>query len=188
MPISVSDTDPPDSGKLTDHVSVGVLTRIVSRSVVDEVLAETGRVQKRTRSLPAHVVVYFVLALALFADGYEEVIRKLVHGLRFVRVWSREWVVPSTGALSQARQRLGPQPLQALFDRVAVPLARPGTPGAWLRSWRLMAIDGVMIDLPDTEALIHSRPWNDRDDVHRHTFLWIEGYYNRRRRHSTLEY
>jgi hypothetical protein len=79
-------------------------------------------------------------------------IRKLVHGLRFVRVWSREWVVPSTGALSQARQRLGPQPLQALFDRVAVPLARPGTPGAWLRSWRLMAIDGVMIDLPDTEA------------------------------------
>jgi hypothetical protein len=152
MPISVSDTDPPDSGKLTDHVSVGVLTRIVSRSVVDEVLAETGRVQKRTRSLPAHVVVYFVLALALFTDGYEEVIRKLVHGLRFVRVWSREWVVPSTGALSQARQRLGPQPLQALFDRVAVPLARPGTPGAWLRSWRLMAIDGVMIDLPDTEA------------------------------------
>src|SRR3954470_4516202 len=81
MPISVSDTDPPDSGKLTDHVSVGVLTRIVSRSVVDEVLAETGRVQKRTRSLPAHVVVYFVLALALFADGYEEVIRKLVDGL-----------------------------------------------------------------------------------------------------------
>jgi len=60
--------------------------------------------------------------------------------------------VPSTGALSQARRRLGPQPLQALFDRVAVPLARPGTPGAWLRSWRLMAIDGVMIDLPDTEA------------------------------------
>jgi hypothetical protein len=64
MPISVSATDTPDSGKLTDHVSVGVLTRIVSRSVVDEVLAETGRVQKRTRSLPAHVVVYFVLALA----------------------------------------------------------------------------------------------------------------------------
>ena len=152
MLISISDTDAPAGGKLTDYVSVGVLTRIVSRSIVDEVLAETGRVQKRTRSLPAHVVVYFVLALALFPDGYEEVIRKLVHGLRFVRVWSREWVVPSTGALSQARQRLGPQPLQVLFDRVAVPLARPGTPGAWLRSWRLMAIDGVMIDLPDTEA------------------------------------
>lgn len=149
-------SDVPDAsgstGKLTDHVSVGVLTRIVSRSLVDEVLADTGRVQKRTRSLPAHVVVYFVLALALFGDGYEEVLRKLVNGLRFARVWSRKWVVPSTGALTQARQRLGPEPMQALFDRVAVPLARPGTPGAWLRSWRLMAIDGVMIDLPDTEA------------------------------------
>jgi hypothetical protein len=140
------------SGKLTDHVSIGVLTRVVSRSDVDEVLVETGRMQKRTRSLPAHVVVYFVLALALYADGYEEVIRKLVHGLRFARVWSRDWVVPSTGALSQARQRLGAEPMHALFDRVAVPLARPGTPGAWLGAWRLMAIDGVMIDLPDTEA------------------------------------
>lgn len=140
------------SGKLTDHVSIGVLTRVVSRSAVDEVLVETGRVQKRTRALPAHVVVYFVLALAFFADGYEEVIRKLVHGLRFARVWSREWAVPTTGALSQARQRLGAEPMQALFDRVAVPLARPGTPGAWLGAWRLMAIDGVMIDLPDAEA------------------------------------
>jgi hypothetical protein len=129
-------------GRLTDHVSVGILTRIVSRSIVDDVLAETGRVQKRTRSLPAHVVVYFVLALALFNDGYEEVIRKLVHGLRFARVWSRQWAVPSTAALSQARKRLGDNAMHALFERVAVPLARPGTPGAWLRSWRLMAIDG----------------------------------------------
>src|SRR6266481_645750 len=147
----VSSSDSSD-GRLTDYVAVGLLTRVVSRSIVDEVLAETGRVQKRTRSLPAHVVVYFVLALALFADGYEEVIRKLVHGLRFARVWSREWVVPSTAALSQARQRLGEEPMRALFDHVAVPLARPGTPGAWLRSWRLMAIDGVMIDVPDTDA------------------------------------
>ena len=70
-----------DRGKLTDHVSLGVLTRIVPRYVVDEVIAETGRVEKRSRLLPAHVVVYFVLALSLFTDGYEEVIRKLVHGL-----------------------------------------------------------------------------------------------------------
>jgi hypothetical protein len=148
-----SDAPPVASAdRLTDHVSIGVLAKTVPRYVVDEVLAETGRVEKRTRSLPAHVVVYFVLALALFPDGYEEVLRKLVHGLRFLRVWSRQWVVPTTGALSQARQRLGEKPMQALFDRVAVPLAGPGTPGAWLRSWRLMALDGVMIDVPDTEA------------------------------------
>jgi hypothetical protein len=72
-----------DMGKLTDHVSLGVLTKIVPRYVVDEILAETGSVEKRSRLLPAHVVVYFVLALSLFTDGYEEIIRKLVHGLRF---------------------------------------------------------------------------------------------------------
>ena len=139
-----------DTGKLTDHVSLGALTRIVPRYVVDEILTETERVEKRSRLLPAHVVVYFVLALSLFTDGYEEVIRKLVHGLRFARTWSKEWKVPTTGALSQARARLGDEPLRALFEAVAVPVAQPGTPGAWLRRWRLMAIDGVMIDMPDT--------------------------------------
>jgi hypothetical protein len=119
-----------DVGKLTDHVSLGALTRIVPRYVVDEVLAQTGRREKSSRALPAHVVVYFVLALALFTDGYEEVIRKLVNGLRFSRTWSREWTVPTSGALSQARARLGAGPLQALFEAVAVPLAKPGTPGA----------------------------------------------------------
>lgn len=141
-----------DSGKLTDHVGLGALTRIVPRYVVDEVLAETGKVEKRSRLLPAHVVVYFVMALALFTDGYEEVVRKLVHGLRFARTWSRRWQVPTTGALTQARTRLGEEPLKALFERVAEPCAKAGTPGAWLRGWRLMAIDGVMIDLPDTAA------------------------------------
>ena len=138
--------------RLTDHVSLGALTRVVPRHVIDEVLAETGSVEKRSRLLPAHVVVYFVLALSLFTDGYEEVIRKLVHGLRFARTWSTRWTVPSAGALSQARRRLGEKPLQALFEAIAVPVAKPGTPGAWLNRWRLMAIDGVMIDMPDTTA------------------------------------
>ena len=118
--------------------------------MVDEILADTESVEKRSRLLPAHVVVYFVLALSLFTDGYEEVVRKLVHGLRFARTWSKEWKVPTTGALSQARARLGEEPLRALFEAVAVPVATAGTPGAWLRRWRLMAIDGVMIDMPDT--------------------------------------
>ena len=139
-----------DIGKLADHVSLGALTKIVPRYVVDEILVETGSAEKRSRLLPAHVVVYFVLALSLFTDGYEEVIRKLVHGLRFARTWSKMWKVPTTGALSQARARLGEEPLRALFETVAVPVAQAGSPGAWLRRWRLMAIDGVMIDMPDT--------------------------------------
>jgi hypothetical protein len=140
------------SSRLTDHLSIGVLTRTVPRFIVDEVLAETGRKEKRSRLLPAHVVVYFVMALALFRDGYDEVMRALVHGLRFARTWSQAWQVPSTGAMSQARVRLGEAPLKELFGRVARPLASEGTPGAWLAGWRLMAIDGVLLDIPETDA------------------------------------
>jgi hypothetical protein len=140
------------AGRLTEHLAIGVLTRTVPRFLVDEVLTESGRSQKRSRLLPAHVVVYFVMALALFRDGYEEVIRHLVHGLRFSRTWSRVWTVPSTGAMSQARVRLGEAPMRELFTRVARPLAKDATPGAWLGQWRLMAIDAVMLDIAETAA------------------------------------
>ena len=141
-------------GQLTDRIGIGVLTRLVPRDLVDEVLAETGRRQKRSRLLPAHVVVYFVMAMAIFRDGYEEVMRRLTGGLQFMHAWQREWAVPTTGAISQARDRLGEAPLKMLFERVAEPLAVAGTPGAWLEARRLMAIDGVKLDVPDTPANI----------------------------------
>src|SRR5918999_1334968 len=142
-----------EHGRLTDHVGIGVLTKLVRRDLVDEIVAESGRREKRSRLLPAHLVVYYVLALALFfGEGYDEVMRKLVGGLRFLHNWSREWKVPSTSAISQARARLGEAPLKALFERVAVPMARPGTRGAWFRGWRVMAIDGVILDMPDTPS------------------------------------
>lgn len=141
-----------DGGRLTDRISLGVLTRIVPRDIIDEVLAETGKKEKRTRLLPAHVVVYFVIAMAIFQDGYEEVLRKLVNGLRFLGNWSHSWSMPTTGAITQARQRLGEQPMRLLYERIAVPLAKPATAGGWLRTWRLMAIDAVQVDIPDSEA------------------------------------
>jgi hypothetical protein len=141
-------------GQLTDRIGIGVLTRLVPRDLVAEVLAETGRREKRSRLLPAHVVVYFVMAMAVFRDGYEEVMRRLAGGLQFMRAWQREWAVPTTGAISQARDRLGEAPLKMLFERVAEPLAVAGTPGAWLGARRLMAIDGVKLDVPDTPANI----------------------------------
>jgi hypothetical protein len=121
------------------------------RGAVDEVLAETGRREQRRRLLPARVVVYYVLALCLFfGDAYEEVMLKLVGGLQFLRGWDRDWVVPSSSALCQARQRLGEQPLRVLFDRVAQPMTEPGGAGGWFGSWRVMAPDGVVLDMPDT--------------------------------------
>lgn len=139
-------------GKLTDAIGIGVLTRLLDRDLVDEVIAAADRQEKRKRLLPARVVVYYVLALCLFfGDSYEEVMRKLTHGLRSVGSWRKEWTVPTTGAISKARMRLGEEPLRWLFERVALPMAKRSTPGAWLHRFRLMAIDGVILNVADTE-------------------------------------
>ncbi|MGW2207644.1 IS4 family transposase [Streptomyces sp. NPDC001774] len=138
--------------RLTDSISVGVLARVVSRDLVEEVLLETCRKERRVRLLPAHVVVYFVIAVAVFQDGCEEVMRRLVGGLRSVRAWRDGWKVPTDGAISQARERLCELPMRLLFERVAVPQASRGRDGAWLGGRRQMAIDGVQIDVPDTPA------------------------------------
>lgn len=141
------------SGRLTDRIGIGVLTRLVSRELVDEVVAELGRSEQRKRLLPARVVVYFVMGLALFyGDSYEEVMRKLVQGLQWLRIWSVDWTVPTSGALTQARGRLGSAVMRELFERVAVPCARRSTKGAWLGPWRLMSLDGFDIDTPDSAA------------------------------------
>ena len=144
---------PSDDDRLSDHVALGVLTRLVPRDLVDEVLAETGRQELRVRLLPARVVVYYVMALALFfGDGYEEVVRRLVGSLRRMGSWRQGWTVPSTAALSKARARLGAEPLRVLFERVAVPMGPADLPGGWCAGRRVMAVDGSNIDLADTAA------------------------------------
>ncbi|WP_235677766.1 IS4 family transposase [Mycolicibacterium sarraceniae] len=136
--------------RLTDRIGLGVLTRLVHRDLVDEVLADTGRTERRRRLLPARVVAYFVLAMTLFFDdAYEEVMRKLVDGLRFLRSWDEDWQLPTSSALCQARPGWVPN-RSASSTRVARPLAGAGTPGAWLGDLRVMAIDGVQLDVPDT--------------------------------------
>lgn len=138
-------------GQLSDYLCLGVVSRVYRRDLVDEVIAETRSKEKRARLLPARLVVYYVIALALFfGEAYEEVMRRMIGGLRFVSAWERAWRVPTPSALCQARQRLGEAPLRRLFEQAAVPLATPATIGAWLGRWRLMAIDGVTLDVPDT--------------------------------------
>ncbi|MEV6386709.1 IS4 family transposase [Nocardia xishanensis] len=146
----------PDSDqRLSDHLAIGVLTRTFPPDVVDEVLVERGRVERRNRLLPARVVVYYVLALAVFAScSYEDVMRKLVSGLEWASGRSPQWTTPTKAAIFQARKRLGSEPLRALYERVAVPLSDPGAPGSWYRSWRLMSIHGSTIDVPASDANI----------------------------------
>lgn len=143
----------PPGGRLTDHISLGVLSAAFSRDLIEEVLGVTGRREKRSRLLPAHVMVRYVIALGLFfGQAYEEVMRQLTGTLQSLGSWDQDWKVPSTSAITQARQRLGAGPLRELFHRAAVPVAGPGTTGAWLRGRRLMAIDGTSFDVPDTAA------------------------------------
>ncbi|WP_282204618.1 IS4 family transposase [Kitasatospora fiedleri] len=143
----------PTSDRLSDRIALGVLTRAFPPELVDEVVAECGRVEQRTRLLPARVVVYFVLAMCLFfGQGYEEVARLLVQGLEREGRWATAWRVPTTAAIGRARLRLGPEPLRVLFGRVCRPVAVAGTQGAWYRRWRLIAVDGTVFDVPDTVA------------------------------------
>lgn len=137
--------------RLTDRISLGVLADVFPRDVIEDVLTETGRREQRSRLLPAHVMVRFCQAMCLFFDDdYEEVMRKLVGSLKSMDSWRGDWKVPSTSAITQARQRLGVEPLRLLFDKTAAPVAGRGTKGAWLGFRRLMAIDGFMLDVPDT--------------------------------------
>lgn len=119
--------------------------------LVDSVVREAGRGERRQRLLPARVVVYYVLAMALFSDAsYEEVMRQLVEGLSWVSGWERVWEVPSKAAIFKARQRLGPEPLELLFGAVAQPLAGRRTRGAFYRGLRVMSLDGTCLDVADT--------------------------------------
>jgi hypothetical protein len=144
---------PQNDQRLSDHVALGVLTRTFPPGMVDEVLADTGRAEQRSRLLPARLMAYYVMGLALFSDSsYEEVMRNLVEGLSWESGWAKAWSVPSKSAIFQARARLGVEPLEALFDRGCVPLATPAVPGSFYRDWRLVAIDGTCLDVADTPA------------------------------------
>lgn len=141
---------PESDRRLSDLVSVGVLTRTFPPALVDEVIAVAGRTEQRHRSLPARVMAYFSIGMALHSEGaYEDVLALLTDGLS----WSTGEalvVLPSKSAIFQARQRLGSAPVKALFGRVAAPLATPATPGSWLAGRRLMAMDGLCLDVADT--------------------------------------
>jgi hypothetical protein len=158
---------PETDQRLSDHISIGVLTRVFPPELVDRVVAEAGRTEQRQRLLPARVVVYYVLGLALFSQAsYEEVMRNLVEGLSWADGWASAWNVPTKAALFKARARLGPEPIEALYRRSAAVLATKKTKGAWFRGWRLMSVDGTCLDVADTEAndQAFGRPGSKRED------------------------
>src|ERR671912_1122424 len=127
--------------RLSDHISLGVIAKTFPPDQVRQVLAETGKASERERDLPAHVMVYYAIALALYAGaGTREVLRCLLEGLRWL--WGADAVrVAGKSGISQARARLGEAPLRTLYERLVRPVAMHATKGAWYREWRLVSLD-----------------------------------------------
>lgn len=118
---------------------------------VREVLIQTKRASVRERDLPAHVVVYYVIALALYMrSSYREVLRCLLEGIQWLMDPSAEVKVAGKSGISQARSRLGPELLKKLYEAIVCPIAEKRTRGAWYRQWRLISLDGSTLDTADT--------------------------------------
>jgi len=134
-------------------ISAGVLASVCPRTLIEEVLAETGKASQRERLLPAPAVVYYVMALALWREApLEEVLRVVCEGLQWLSDGKAGAVQASKSAISQARSRLGSDVMFRLAQRVLRPLAGAGAPGAWYRGWRVMAVDGSGMDVADEAA------------------------------------
>jgi hypothetical protein len=141
----------PAGSRITDYISLGVVTKFFPRQTVDSVLEQTGRASVRERDLPARVVVYYVIALALYMQSsYREVLRCLLEGVQWLLDPSASIKVAGKSGISQARTRLGAEPVKALYDAVVAPIAQAQTKGAWFRQWRLMSLDGSTLDVADT--------------------------------------
>src|SRR3954452_17694384 len=140
----------PAGSRLSDHVSLGVIARTFPLDQVQQILAETGKASERERDLPAHVMVYYAIALALYmGSGTREVLRCLLEGVRWL--WGAEAVrIAGKSGISQARTRLGAEPLRRLYEQVVRPIATRATRGAWYRQWRLVSLDGSCLDVADT--------------------------------------
>ena len=139
----------PGGLRLSDYLCVGVIARIYPHDAVREALERTGRGSVRRRSLPAEVMVYYVIGMALFRSvSTREVLCCLLEGLRWV---SPELLLRISGksSISRARSRLGAAPFEALREACVRPLAATSTPGSWYRGLRLVAFDGSTLALPD---------------------------------------
>jgi hypothetical protein len=141
-----------DGTRVTDFVSLGVVAKEFPLRTVKKVLEDTGKESKRQRALPAHVVVYYVIALALFMQvSYGEVLRCLLEGLQWLRFPGLRIPVAGKSGISRARSRLGTEPVKRLHDEIVKPVAVKETRGAWYRDWRVVSLDGSTLDLADTE-------------------------------------
>jgi hypothetical protein len=143
----------PAGSRITDYISLGVVAKTFPLEKIHTSLAATRKESVRERDLPAHVVVYYVIALALYMQSsYREVLRCLLEGIQWLVEPGAGINVAGNSGISQARTRLGWEPVRQLHDDVVRPVAVVATKGAWYRSWRLISIDGSTLDVADEKG------------------------------------
>jgi hypothetical protein len=140
----------PGGVRISDLMSVTVLASVYPPAVVNEVLVEAGRQSQRHRALPATLMVYYVMALAIYMQvSYEEILRVVVEAFRWF-AGSARVDIPAKSSISEARNRLGPDPVRLLVEKMVRPVATEATRGAFYRGWRLVSLDGSTMDIADT--------------------------------------
>jgi len=155
----------PAGSRITDYISLGVVTKAFPPDKIRAALVATRKESVRQRDLPAHVVVYYVIALALYMQSsYREVLRCLLEGIQWLVEPAVGITVAGNSGISQARTRLGWEPLRQLHDEVVRPVAVTATKGAWYRGWRLISLDGSTLDVADEKGNDEAfgRPGADR--------------------------
>ena len=141
-----------EGSRITDYISLGVVAKTFPRVLVDQLLKRTGKASARQRDFPAHVAMYYVIALGFYSEvSYREVLRCLLEGIQWLQGKHPEPKVVAPASITQARERLGWEVVRLLHDEVVKPIASKGTQGAWFRQWRLVGLDGSTIDVPDEE-------------------------------------
>ena len=140
----------PKGSRITDYISLGVIAKTFPVERIQAALTTTGKASRRQRDLPAHVVVYYVIALALYMQSsYREVLRCLLEGIQWLVEPGEKVKVAGNSGISQARTRLGASPVRQLHDDLVQPIAVAESKGSWYRRWRLVSVDGSTLDIAD---------------------------------------
>lgn len=142
----------PKGMRVTDHISLGVLGMTFPLEDIQAILNTCGKSSLRERDLPADLMVYYVIALSLYMQvSYGEVLRCLQEGIKWLPSLEKPIRTAGKSGISQARRRLGVEPIRMLHDRTVSPLADPKTPGSRYRHWKVVSLDGSTLDVADTD-------------------------------------
>jgi hypothetical protein len=135
---------PGEAQRILDKIVI--LEKFIGQGDILQALQDADSLDARRCRLTREVTFWIVLVMGLAPELCIRQVFKLARRLN-----SDEWT-PTRAALCKSRQRLGVAPVRLLYERLARPLAKLHTPGAFYKGWRLMAIDGSVFDVPDSEA------------------------------------